>query len=115
MKNSPILGFLGGFIVILVIVIFSLGYQLNKAHEASLRERVLRIKTEENASKLEKKVHALGEKIKSLESELEENKKLLISKEQLIKELKLELEKLNRLKEKLEENLKEELMKESNL
>ena len=113
MKDSPILGFLVGVIVLLLIVVFSLGYQLNKAHKYSSKEKSLRMKAEERVSSLEKEKGNLLKKIGDLESQLNSTKEVLVSKEKLIGELRLELEKLKKLKEKLEESLSEELMKKN--
>jgi len=111
MKDSPILGFLVGVIVLLLIVVFSLGYQLNKAHKYSSKEKSLRIKAEERVDSLEKEKGNLLKKIENLESQLNSTKEVLASKEKVIGELKLEIEKLKKLKAKLEENLSEELIK----
>jgi len=111
MRDSSILGFLAGVIVLLLIVVFSLGYQLNKAHKYSSKEKSLRIKAEERVDSLEKEKGNLLKKIENLESQLNSTKEVLASKEKVIGELKLEVEKLKKLKEKLEENLSEELIK----
>ncbi|MCD6540093.1 MAG: hypothetical protein J7K37_05280 [Candidatus Omnitrophica bacterium] len=111
MRDSSILGFLAGVIVLLLIVVFSLGYQLNKAHKYSSREKSLRIKAEERVDSLEKEKGNLLKKIENLENQLNSTKEVLASKEKVIGELKLEIEKLKRLKAKLEENLSEELIK----
>ena len=111
MRDSSILGFLAGVIVLLLIVVFSLGYQLNKAHKYSSKEKSLRIKAEERVDSLEKEKGNLLKKIENLESQLNSTKEVLASKEKVIGELKLEIEKLKKLKAKLEENLSEELIK----
>ena len=113
MRDSSILGFLAGVIVLLLIVVFSLGYQLNKAHKYSSKEKSLRIKAEERVSNLEKEKGNLLKKIEDLESQLNSTKEMVVSKEKVIGELKLEVEKLKKLKEKLEENLSEELIKKN--
>lgn len=103
MKNSPIVGIFVAIIVVLLIIIFSLGYHLNKYNRLYSSERVKRIKTEEDSVSLNKQLQLVTE-------QLENEQQLIASKESYIKELELEIEKLTKLKEKLEEDLKEELV-----
>jgi peptidoglycan hydrolase CwlO-like protein len=110
MKNSPILGVFLGVIVVLLIIIFSLGYQLNKTHSFSSGETARRIKAEESVDKLIREVESLKEEVMELQVNLVEQQELVNLKEQYVKELEGELEKVERLKDKLEENLKEELV-----
>ena len=109
MKNSPILGVFLGVIVVLLIIIFSLGYQLNKTHTLSSSETARRIKAEESVEKLIREASGLKEELANLQVNLVEQQELVNLKEQYIKELETELNKLQKLKNKLEENLKEEL------
>lgn len=104
MKNSPIVGIFVAIIVVLLIVIFSLGYHLNKYNTLYSGERVKRIRIEEDLISLNKKLQLLT-------TQLENKQQLIASKESYIEELEIEIEKLTKLKEKLEENLKEELIK----
>ena len=109
MKNSPILGVFLGVIVVLLIIIFSLGYQLNKTHSLSASETARRIKAEESVDKLIREATGLKEELANLQVNLVEQQEMVNLKEQTIKELETELNKLQKLKNKLEENLKDEL------
>ena len=109
MKNSPILGVFLGVIVVLLIIIFSLGYQLNKTHALYSGEASRRIKADESVDKLVKEVSGLKEELVNLQVNLVQQQELVNLKERYIKELETELDKVQKLKEKLEENLKDEL------
>ena len=113
MKNSPVTGIFLGIIVILLIVIFSLGYQLNKTHKLSSQETARRMKIEETASNLQKQAASLENQINGLKVSLQEKHDLVSYQGRFIEELELEIVKLNKLKEKLEDNLKDELIQRS--
>ena len=109
MKNSPILGVFLGVIVVLLIIIFSLGYQLNKTHALSSGEVSRRMQAEESVDKLIREVEGLKEEVVNLQVNLVEQQELVGLKDQYIGQLEDEMNKLKKLKEKLEEDLKEEL------
>ena len=113
MKDSPIIGIFLGIIVVLLIIVFSLGYQLNKNYKLSTQETSQRIKAEEKIEILNGQLNSLSLEVEDLKLRLKENKDLIISKDTYIEELKLEIEKINKLKETLEEDLKEELTKKN--
>ena len=110
MKNSPIMGIILGVVVILLIIIFSLGYQLNKTSKVSSREVLKRVRAEEQVDQLSQQIDSLENAINDLKVSLQEKQDLIASKDRIIEKLEFEILKLNKLKERLEENLKEELV-----
>ena len=110
MKNSPMMGIFLGIIVILLIVVFSLGYQLNEKHKASTNEVGQRIKAEKAINNLQKQTEGLRGQINALQVSVQEKQDLISYQGRFIEELELEILKLNKLKEKLEDNLKDELI-----
>ena len=115
MKNSPILGVFFGVIVVLLIVIFSLGYQLNKIHSLASIETSRRIKAEESVDRLITEADSLKEELADSQANLVQQQELVNLKDQYIEELRLEMDKLEKLKEKLEESLKEELVEKKRI
>ena len=104
------MGIILGVVVILLIIIFSLGYQLNKTYKTSLQESVRRIKAEEKIDELNGQINGLKNEADGLKIALQEKQDLIASKDIIIEKLEWELIKLNKLKEQLEENLKDELV-----
>ncbi len=121
MKNSPLIGVLAGIILVLLVVIFSLGYHFSKQHQIAAKETADRIKAEEKIDTLSKKLEAKNDLIKSqdeeinrLKIEVEQSQAQVAVKDGNIEKLREEINKLNCLKEKLEENLKDELVNQDN-
>ncbi|MBN2120657.1 MAG: hypothetical protein JW734_06350 [Candidatus Omnitrophica bacterium] len=110
MKNSPIIGVFLGVIVVLLIIIFSLGYQLNKTHTLSGQEATRRIKAEEQVEGLSKQLETLKEEVVDLQMKIVETQGLVDLKDKYIEDLEFEMNKLEKFKDKLEEDLKEELI-----
>lgn len=121
MKNSPLIGVLAGIILVLLVVIFFLGYHFSKQHQIAAKETAARIKSEERIDTLSKELEAKNDLIKSrdaeinrLKTEVEQFQAQVAVKDGDIEKLQEEINKLNRLKEKLEENLKDELVNQDN-
>jgi len=121
MKNSPLIGVLAGIILVLLVVVFSLGYHFSKQHQIAAKETTARIKSEEKIDNLSKELEAKNDLIKSraaeinrLKTEVEQFQAQVAVKDGNIEKLREEIDKLNRLKEKLEENLKDELVNQDN-
>lgn len=106
MKDSPlIVGLLAGLIVILVIAGVSFLVKMNFYSEAYKKELSKGMSFQKNLETLTRENAVLKEKNTELKSEMEG---LKVKAD----DLKLEIMKLEKLKEKLEENLKNELIKE---
>ncbi len=112
MKNSPILGIFLGIIIVLLIIIFSLGYQVNKWNKLYSQETSLRIKAEQSIDNLKVKIERLSGEVDGLNNKIAAKEELLASREEKIESLELNIAKLRKLKEHLEEELSEELMKQ---
>ncbi len=105
MKNSPLIGVLVGVVIVLLIVVFSLGYQVSKWNKLYSQEKKQKLQVSQDADELKSNVNIL-------ETSLNETKEELVVKKEYIQGLELELKKLEKLKEKLEDNLSEELIKQ---
>jgi biopolymer transport protein ExbB/TolQ len=106
MKNSPLVGVLAGVIIVLLIVVFSLGYQVSRWNKLHAEEKALRLEVSETTDILKRQVEDLESQLSKTIQDLEANK-------EYTEELELQFKKLEKLKERLEENLSEELIKES--
>jgi uncharacterized protein YlxW (UPF0749 family) len=109
MKNSPIIGIFLGIIIVLVIVIFSLGYQVNKSYKLYHKETSRRIGTEGGIAQAGETARALEKEVETLNTEIKEERELVTFKNSRINELEVEINKLNLLKGSLEESLKNAL------
>lgn len=106
MKDRPLmLSLLFGFIMVLIIVSVSFLVKMNSLSSSEKKLQTEKLALETILESLKKENSLLTEKNKTLSDDVgKTNAK--------IEELKIELTKLDKLKEKLEENLKEELIKQ---
>lgn len=115
MKNTPLIGILVGIIVVLLIVVFSLGYQVSKWNNLYSKEKNERLETGEQMKTLSADLEKVKGELKAAKTDIEEKEQQLASAKETIQELNLKIRKLEKLKAQLENNLSDALLKQEKI
>lgn len=105
MRNSPILGFVCGIIVVLIIVIYSLGVRLNKATEKIEVESKQKLLTEEKLHETKRELIETEFLLEKKDVDLEDKERALEAKQKMIMKLNEELKAATEARKALEQKI----------